>query len=178
MSNKSFEQMSALADDELPAAERQFLLKRIQVDDELRRRWASYHLIGDAMRRNLAESTDPSFASRVRQAIEAEAPLTGGRLQTGRNSLGRVVAGLAIAASVAGVALLGLRPAAEQPTGAAPLAQLPDPGPEVARAVWGPGEEPEPGLERYLADHNSFSAAHGVQGMMPSVRLVGLESAE
>jgi sigma-E factor negative regulatory protein RseA len=69
--------------------------------------WESYHLISDALKRNLPRFIDNQFASRVMAELENEPTvLAPSRI----NSLiGKQVAGLAIAASVATVAVLGVQ---------------------------------------------------------------------
>lgn len=98
------EQLSALADDELPTARRTRAIDALAGDDAMRERWRNYHVIGAAMRGELAETPDVSAA--VKASIAAEpvefAPAA-------RKRALRPVTGLAIAASVAAAAVLGLR---------------------------------------------------------------------
>lgn len=65
------QQISAFMDDELPAAEGEVLLRRLETDDELCRTYACYHLIGASLRR---EPDASGLAERVRAALHGEQP--------------------------------------------------------------------------------------------------------
>jgi anti-sigma factor RsiW len=96
------EQLSALADGELAADTRRFLLKRLSEDAELKRAWSNYHRIGESLRGN----TPPDFdlSARVQAAIDTESAQAGGAL----HGLARWVGGGAVAAAVALAAILAL----------------------------------------------------------------------
>ena len=64
------EQISALMDDELELDANGHVLDALHSDEQLAATWASYHMIGDAMRGNPALSI--AFQQRVMQKIEAE----------------------------------------------------------------------------------------------------------
>ena len=72
MSHIIEEQLSALADGELPAEEFPLLWRRFRQDGELRARWSRLHLAGDALRDALPERVDTGFAARVAAAIAGE----------------------------------------------------------------------------------------------------------
>jgi sigma-E factor negative regulatory protein RseA len=63
---------SAFADGELNHKEVGDLLADIYTDNELRERWQRYHLIGEALRKNLPPSLPTDLASRVSKALENE----------------------------------------------------------------------------------------------------------
>jgi sigma-E factor negative regulatory protein RseA len=69
--------------------------------------WERYHLIGDALKRNLPPVIDNQLASRVMAELESEPTV----LAPSRTKLflGKQMAGLAVAASVATVAVLGVQ---------------------------------------------------------------------
>ncbi len=108
------EALSALMDGELPAPERERVLQALMEDPELRQRWLHYHLISDALRRNLPERLDPSFGSRVAAGLAGEPPprqASRGVAAPPSAPLPRRWAwgmGLALAASLAAVAVLGM----------------------------------------------------------------------
>lgn len=113
MDERLNEQVSAAVDGEIDAAEWALLQRRLATDDECRGRWARYHLVGDTLRgRHGGPRADGGFAGRVAVAVaegkQSEAP-------AGRSRWIRSVAGTAIAASVAAVALLTLRVEAPKP---------------------------------------------------------------
>lgn len=102
------EQISALADDELPEGEHELLLRRFATDVELRLHWERCHLIGEAMRKGLPEVDTRGFADRV-MAVLADEPAPAAREPSLGQSLMRGVAGFAVAAAVAVIAIVGLQ---------------------------------------------------------------------
>ena len=121
-------QLSAMFDDELPAAECELLARRLSRDEQLKARWGRYAVIGATIRAERGVRLNAALAGKVNAAILAEpalgagatpqrAPLSGWRWRQG-------VAGLAVAASVAAVSSFWLR-------GQAPLAS----GPVAASVV-------------------------------------------
>lgn len=121
-------QLSAMFDDELPAAECELLARRLSRDEQLKARWGRYAAIGATIRAERGVRLNAALARKVNAAILAEpalgaaatpqrAPLSSWRWRQG-------VAGLAVAASVAAVSIFWLR-------GQAPLAT----GPAAARVV-------------------------------------------
>ena len=108
VTDKLREQVSALVDGELPAGEHELLLRRFTVERSLRLHWERCHLIGEAMRKGLPAADTRGFADRVMSALgdepaPAEQPARFGGMLT------RAIAGAAVAASVAVVAIVGLR---------------------------------------------------------------------
>lgn len=108
MTQKLREQISALADHELPEGEHELLLRRFTVERSLRLSWERYHLIGEALRHGLPAVDTRGLADRVMAALsEQETAQAEPEHWTGR--LLRGVAGMAIAASVAVVGIIGLQ---------------------------------------------------------------------
>jgi len=191
MNDEIREQISALADDELSDVERPLLLGRLQRDHELRAFLGRCQLIGEVMR-GAGEAASLGIADRVQKALAADAPLSvplNGT--TGRVAWVKPAAGLAVAASVALVAVLSvnaLRNDAPEPAVAPALASAEPAGsPEavVARAGDSPGEQwdrLDPRIDKrlsgYLVNHNEYAASRGVQGVMPYVRIVGYDTSE
>ena len=128
MSKQIDEQISAFMDGELHEAEHANLIHQICRDDELKSRWQNYHLISDVMKNNTASSiaADNHFALSVMGALENEptifAPTA---LKHNKAHVRQKIAGVAIAASVAAVAVIGVQ-SMNQPKEAAPsLAEMP-----------------------------------------------------
>lgn len=72
MSELLREQLSALVDGELPPEECELLVKRIGASTELARSWHAYHLIGDALRDQLAGADAERLAPRIRELLTEE----------------------------------------------------------------------------------------------------------
>ena len=107
MTDPIHEQLSAFHDGELPDAESELLLKRLQRDPQLRAAVGRYSLIGEALRSTRAGGPTRDFAARVSRAIEQEAVPTKSWRPVA--TWLKPVAGGAIAAGVAAVALVSLR---------------------------------------------------------------------
>ncbi len=103
MSDLLREQLSALMDGELPHEECELLVKRISNSADLARSWHAYHLIGDALRDQLAGSDAEQLAPRVREALTEEAGRT-----SRPHGAGRLRRWSTLAAAVAVLGLAGL----------------------------------------------------------------------
>jgi negative regulator of sigma E activity len=102
-------QLSAFIDGELPQHEIELLFKRLDGNPELRATLARYTVIGECLRTRPAEGPSRAFAERIRAAVQADGPLAGEKAARRRWNWFRPVAGLAVAATVATVAVLGLQ---------------------------------------------------------------------
>lgn len=181
MSDEISEQLSALADDELSYVERPLLLGRLQRDPQLRERLGRYQLIGEVMR-GVADTATLGVADRVRRALQQDTAVqvsdTPG--QQGLNWW-KPLAGFAVAASVALVAVLTVSSQRDAATDPVPeLASSQADTPAVAQVSDDQWERIEPGIDKrlsgYLVNHNEYAASRGVQGVMPYVRIVGFEN--
>jgi len=102
------ELLSALMDDELSPRERDALLRRLEHEPGLQARWTRYHAARAALTTG-AVRLAPGFGDRVRGEREREpSVLAPGRAAASRPVWIRPLAGVAIAASVALVAVGGL----------------------------------------------------------------------
>lgn len=103
-------QLSAFVDGELPENEAEMLLRRLSQDAELRQQVAEFMAIGRAMRGEVQVSGIDDLRARVAVAIDEASPI---EEQTSdvpvEDRLVRPMAGFAIAATVALVAIFGLR---------------------------------------------------------------------
>jgi sigma-E factor negative regulatory protein RseA len=114
-------QLSAMFDDELPAAECELLARRLSRDEQLKARWGRYAVIGAAVRAERGVRLNARLAGRVSALVRSEPALSTFSAPAG--SAGRwlrPLAGAAVAAGVAAVSILWLRGQAPVPT-----AQLP-----------------------------------------------------
>jgi sigma-E factor negative regulatory protein RseA len=126
MSEQIREQVSAFLDGELPNSETELLLKRLTRDGELRESFGRYAVIGEALR-GASPILMKGFTSRVNFAIDGEpVPVNGHPQQSRSPRWWRPLAGAAVAAGVAAVAIVALQQRADAPvprTGAALTAQ-------------------------------------------------------
>ncbi|MGH8282868.1 MAG: sigma-E factor negative regulatory protein [Gammaproteobacteria bacterium] len=176
MMEKLREQVSALADDELPAGEHELLTRRFAAEKYLSICWERYHLIGEAMRKALPHVDTRGFADRIMAALDEE-PGEEKRRSLG-GYFGRIAAGVAVAASVAVVALIGLRhDGARMQSASAPSEIVPQALPLQTRPVaygmvnnadWnGNSPEVQAELNNYIINHNEISAVLSQQDMLP-----------
>ena len=193
MSDEIREQLSALADDELNDVEQPLLLGRLQRDAELRACLGRYQLIGEVMRGTGATAT-LGIAGRVQQALADDMPVSARASE--RVALWKPVAGLAVAASVALVAVLTVTSVSDNPANNVPSLATADLAPVVAPVrTTGPAvtqvsdisgdprwDRLDPSIDKrlsgYLVNHNEYAASRGVQGVMPYVRIVGHDTSE
>ena len=125
MNTESREHLSTLMDGEVNRETGRFLLRRLGSDDGLRQTWARYHLIRDCLRFQDGYLAQQDLSGRIRSALSAEAGLSVGNA-SGKRWL-KPIAGAAVAASVALIAVLTVSSGGQQGvTPAAPaLAQAP-----------------------------------------------------
>ncbi len=117
MNNEELDsQLSAMFDDELPAPECELLARRLARDEALKARWGRYAAIGAAMRMERGVRLYGQLARRVNVAIAAEPSLLAGSPERAAGPLAspmrrwwQPVAGAAVAAGVAAVAIFLLR---------------------------------------------------------------------
>jgi len=183
MSDEIREQLSALADDELSDVERPLLLGRIQRDAALRECLGRYQLIGEVMR-GVADTATLGVADRIWHALQLDTP---GQAPEALKQEGfkwwKPVAGFAVAASVALVAVMTVSSLREAATNPVPeLASGQGDVPAVARVSDDQWDRIEPGIDKrlsgYLVNHSEYAASRGVQGVMPYARIVGFETSE
>lgn len=183
MNDKIKEQLSAMVDGELPGNEQEFLLRRLEHDRDLQTSWSRYHLIGDAMRRHTPSSVDHDLAARVSSALgqdvhEQDIPLAG---RQGVQLL-KPVAGLAIAASVAVMAIVGMQNFTSTPTmqNAVPSLAQHETVPDIVRVRGTRWDLSQPGIESklngYLVNHNEYANETNLQGILHYARIAGYDS--
>ena len=165
-------QISAFVDGELPDAEADLLLRRMSQDAELRKKVAEYLEIGRAMRGEASVLGIERLQERVAASIndrppaEEEVPAED---SSGRSL--RPLIGVAVAASVALVAIFGLQvtPGVDSTNDAAIAEVTGDPGYTVPQQV-------DEQLRQFYLSHGASSSEHGANGM--NARLVGLRLSE
>jgi len=170
------EQLSAYMDNELSGLEERRLFAALETDAGLRHAWERYHLIRAALRKE-GLALVPRMAERVAQTLP-ERSATAAKTRF----LARALGGLALAATVAAIAVFGLQ-----------ILHQPDPSTsKVAASAQTPArtailragitrwdtEQPEieSALNVYLVEHNEFAPTSGMGGLLPYVRVVGYDS--
>ncbi|NBB92417.1 MAG: hypothetical protein GVY32_04515 [Gammaproteobacteria bacterium] len=117
MTESSRENLSSLMDGELDRRGRKFLLRRLSGDADMKAAWGRMHTVRACLHRERLAGSD--LVSRVADAL-AEEPMPGGR--PAQRWL-RPVAGGAIAASVALMAIVGINSSMLDQQGGAPAAE-------------------------------------------------------
>lgn len=180
MADDKKEWISALADGELTGDELKRSLDALRDEPALLESWSRYHLIQDALHSNLEAKVMPDLSMRVAAALENE-PVILAPQRAHRPWL-RHAAGLAVAASVTGVAVLGITRMNDESGAPATVAsnqpqeyvRMQQPPESPVRAQVANGEY----LAPYLVNHNEYAVSSGMHGMLPYVRIVGHKSGE
>ncbi len=106
-------QLSAMFDNELPAAECELLARRLSRDEQLKARWGRYAVIGATIRAERGVRLNAGLATRVSAAISSEPALTAEPTAKPKKHWAtqwwQPVAGAAAAAGVATMAIMWMR---------------------------------------------------------------------
>jgi len=182
MDKHQSERLSAVSDGE--AIYDDVMSKLIASNSEYREQWSRIHLVRDVMQGHKVSPKAHGLSLRVSQALENEPTVLAPKKRFNSQQLMKQAGGFAIAATIAVTAVLtvqqhSLSPNNEPVTVASiPLATnqgaannihtVASKGvmPRVSMAV-------ERKLSNYIVNHNEYSAASNMQGMLPYVRIVG-----
>ena len=162
-------ELSAFIDDELENRQQARILSAIARDDELRRAWEGYHLIGDALRHSPA--LDRRLTHRVMERLDGEPAVLLPPLRRGNPHPLR--AALAVAATTAGVALVAwvALGSATQPLTTLPV-QARAPVKETVATHPPAGSR----LQEYMVAHQTYSPGNSILGGTAYVRTVSAAS--
>ena len=175
-------QLSAMFDDELPAAECELLARRLSRDEQLKARWGRYAVIGATIRAERGVRLNAGLARRVNAAISSEPVLAAESVAQPKKKWAyawwQPVASAAAVAGVAAVSILWMR--SHSPESAAPViaetaapvvAQTPAAGVVAANVVNGEPDSyvvpkntarrlvvPSTELANYVVAHSEFSS--------------------
>ncbi|WP_045728358.1 sigma-E factor negative regulatory protein [Xanthomonas sp. GPE 39] len=141
------QQLSALIDGELPADEARFVLRRLQHDEELAGCHERWQLCGEILRGRVSVPAPADFSARVREAVAAEAlqQVHARRLgAAGKRGTWRWSGGVALAASVAGLALFVTGERLSEVPAAVPPAQVASAVTPASAAAASPSPLPAP----------------------------------
>jgi sigma-E factor negative regulatory protein RseA len=188
MNDEINEQLSALMDGELPSEEIESVLLAFKAKEQIRRRWATYHLARDSMQGHLLEASLCDLAGQVSRALENEPypPAEQHRRADVSRQLyfkWRYAASLAVAASLSAITVLGIQALANKPLSSEPqIATAPPrvaPSSEAVSVLennhpWAVLEpEVEERLNTYLVNHAEYI---DMPGMLRYGRIVSYES--
>ena len=176
------EDVSAMIDDELEQGSQQIIDDLLKTP-LLQQRWRSYHLIRDSLQNQLPEKLDVSLAEQIAVSIDKEPHILAPFKKTQAAYL-KPLAGLAIAASVAALAIVLIQPAQEgaagqgvQLAGFTPAEQI-----SSSQAVQDEAQvrqvraNAQARLNSYLVNYNEYQTNSGIQGMLPYARTVTYEN--
>ena len=100
------EKLSALVDNELDELDERRVMKALEQDAELRQTWERYHLVHSVLHQELDVLVPSGMAARVAAQIESE-PANVASFR--RRKISRIAGTLAMAASVAAIAVAGVQ---------------------------------------------------------------------
>ncbi len=188
MNESNNEKLSALIDGEQDGEQ---ILDNLIHDQDMKDTWSRYHLIGDCLRDNLPEEISNQVSTNVTQALHDEPTVLAPKTTKQFNF--KPLAGFAIAASVAMVAVFSIQSDNEQdssfksaPSIAATKITQPEtfnfPEPQILPAAVKKSDTPEQianqRLNNYLLNHNEYRSNGGVNPIRPYVRMVTIETQE
>lgn len=193
MNENRLEKLSAMMDGELIGRDRDIVIDQIESDPETRGRWQRYHMIGDTLRSTMPGTVSPDLAVRLNQMLANEptilAPKTG--LRSSYKNFIKPLAGMAIAASITAVAVLGIQQQNQELPGTDTFSQvaISEAGMvsssttdkamadtvtvRTVKYQAGKSNQDADNLTPYILNHNQYNSRLGVQGVSPYARLVG-----
>jgi sigma-E factor negative regulatory protein RseA len=167
------EKISQLVDGELGRWESRAQIKRLQSDEALAQTWETYHLIGDALRREAELS--PDFGNRLHRRLGSEPTILAPHMRLSHRAVRYT---LPVAAGIAGVTLvawLGLSfQSAVQPGPGSGPGMVASREPEIARPAPSPAKRGA-AVNDYLTAHQEFSPSTTMQGLASYVRAVSTD---
>ena len=164
MNDQIKEKLSAFMDGE---ADDQRVIDSLRQHDEARSTWATYHLIRDVMTQHYVPGSH-ALAGRVAAALQNEPTILAPKRWFKPKQLMRHASGVAIAATIASVAILVVHQSPETPQdipnfAVGPITQQPV---RLTAAA-------ENKLSGYIVSHNEYSASSRIKGMLPYTRIIG-----
>ena len=183
MSKESLEHLSSLMDGEISREAGSFLTRRLFSDDEMCETWERYHLIRDCIRQPGSKQVVTGLSVKLSASLESEEVPT---VSAWRNNRWlKPVSGLAIAASVALMAIVVTAPQPGQVSdeGDTALATPPNQpfvspntlarSPVSQAASYAPAQTSNSNrLNAYLLRHNQMARTAGRQGFVSFVPIV------
>lgn len=188
MTTESREHLSCLMDGEISRETGRFLVRRLGADEELCATWARYHLVRDCLRHGDGSFAEEGLSGRVRRAIERESLPVAPRGK--RPAWLKPALGLAVAASVALMAIVAVEPGGQPsqqsttsltdsaPTGAFTSPQSLSPTPISRQVSLSGGPAGDSRMNAYLLRHYQATGSTGGKGFVTFVPIVITSSAQ
>lgn len=174
MSEQKFEKLSAIMDGESDVDDK--LIHVIDTDEELRARWQRYHLIRDAMTNHLPEQGTLDISASVAEVLKDEPTVLSHMRKRLSRKIMKQAAGLAVAASVATVAVMSVQTSQlaknDKTTSIVRIEQPRIDNSAISQARLR-NQAIQSKLSGYLVNHNEYSVTARMQGMLPYMRIVG-----
>lgn len=185
------ENLSAFIDGELDHAESIQMVTRLDKDKQLRQQWSRYQTYGSALRDELTPALSADFSTRVCKHLAEEPVQFAPAAMPKARRLRGPLAGIAVAASLVGVAIILQQPVFEntQENQATTVAEVSDPLPLAANDATNAApnsndvdqlivsnsrnENIRAKINRLLVEHNEYNPAGDMTGMLPYSRFVG-----
>lgn len=163
MNDQSKERLSAFMDG---VADDQSVVESLSSLDDARTTWNNYHLIRDVLTQHYVPGSQ-GIAAKVSAAIKDEPTILSPQRLVKSKKLLRHASGMAIAATIATVAILVVRQSPEVPQDMPTFAV----GPITQQPVRLTAAD-ENKLSGYIVSHNEYSASTRMKGMLPYTRIV------
>jgi sigma-E factor negative regulatory protein RseA len=183
MSKESLEHLSSLMDGELSREAALFLTRRLFTDESMCEKWERYHLIRDCIRQPGSKQVVTGLSDRLSATLDAEDTPTASVWRQSRWL--KPVSGLAIAASVALLAIMVTAPQpGQKPVDAGMALSMPVNKPFVSpntlaaspasqAVTYSPAQQANANrMNAYLLRHNQMARTAGRQGFVSFVPIV------
>jgi len=182
MNETTNQKISSLLDDEQTLD--QDLMQSLSNDDEAKEKWARYNLVSDTLNDRYKHKVDSSWFSDLSAQLENEPTILAPRVsKTFTQKVVKQIAGLAVAASVAMLAIVNFQQTQISTTNLATNVASIGNQQSFATSDIKPvtlrlNKATESKLSGYLVNHYEHSLSGKMQGLMPYMRMVSVTPAE
>jgi len=188
MTEQARERLSALVDAQLSPSEISSEIEKLVSKPGNHEAWYRYHLIGDAIRQETGPLIDARLVEQIAGRLKDEPVIIAPNALKARSvKWHKPTAGFAIAASVALMAITFAPQLVNQETGSEPHKEIASAQPSTERIYvaedgtrWELLKRPdvESRLNSYLVNHQEFSPAGNMKGIMPYATFVSYDGGQ
>ncbi|MBN4080487.1 hypothetical protein JYT31_02370 [Beggiatoa alba] len=182
MSDSINEKLSSLIDDEQKLDD--VLMDALANDSDAKDKWARYNLVSDILNAREQQTLDKAWVAELSEKLEKEPSILAPRMtRSFRRKIVKQMAGFAVAASVATLAILTLQQnkfsdiSAPASIAKAPTT-VPTTAPQIRTVTLRLNKATESKLNGYIVNHYEHSMTGKMQGLMPYMRIVSVTAAE